>query len=287
MNKIKSIKTFVIMEDTNEPMLQVIEERDQNGNITLLEHFNEEGGREAKSEYEFDEKGRVTIERQYSMGENPDQTLAIEYNESGKAKQVVITYADGSISYKNYSRDEAEKTTTIDIIDEDGDTEGKEFRKFDSEDRVLEEVIYTDTGAIETKVEFEYNEHGDIVESVRVDEEGFETVRFYDYYRNDLAQIHKMDVLDEDENIIRIDEFEYDERGNQTKHAIQDLDRGALFVNLTTYDLNNNEVKFERLYGERSVEVRETKYTVDGLMESQETRTGEGVMTHRFEYELY
>ena len=260
---------------------------DQNGNVTLLQHFDYDGNLEGKSEYEFDEKGRVVVERQYSTTDVPDQTLEIEYNESGKAHQVTVTFADGSVSYKKYSRDEAERSTTIDIIDEDGETEGKEYRKFDGEDRVLEETIYTDTGAIETKVEYEYNEHGDIVESVKVDEEGFETVLFYDYYRDDHSRINKLEVLNEKEVIIRVDEFEHDERGNRTKHTMRDLDRGSVFVDQRVFDLNNKEIKFERRMGDRPIEVKETTYTIDGLIETQEVRTNEGVTNYRFEYELY
>ncbi len=287
MNKINKISTFVSGGADSEETLNVFEERDQQGNTTLLKNYNFDGALDAKTIYEFDEKGRVIVEKQYSSGEIPDQVLRIEYNESGKAKQVVINYADGSVSYKNYSRSEADKTTTIDIVDQDGVTEGKEFRKFDSEDRVLEELIHTDTGAIERKAEFEYNEHGDLVESVIVDEEGFETVRFFDFYRNDKAQIEKIEVLSEDEVIIRVDEYEYDERGNQTKHSMKDLDRGSLFVDIRDYDENNNVVKFERLMGERPIEVTETKYTIDGLMERQETRSNDGVMIYRFEYEMF
>ncbi len=286
MNKIKSIKTFV-SEPHHEEIVKVYEERDQEGNITLLQQFDTEGNIEAKSEYEFDEKGRVTVERQYSISETPDQTLKIEYNESGKAKQVIVAFADGSFSYKNYSRDEAERTTTIDIVDQDGENEGKEVRKFDDEDRVLVETVYTDSGEIETKAEFEYNEHGDVVENVRLDVEGFETVRFYDYFRDDEARINKIEILNEDEKIIREDTFEYDERGNQTKHIMKDLDRGSIFTDSREYDMNNNEVRFERTMGNRPLEVMETKYRADGMMESQEKTSDEGVLMFRFEYELY
>jgi len=286
MNNIKSISTYLV-EGEAEQKIHIYEERDQQGNVTLLKQFNDEEELEAKSAYEFDKEGRVIIEKQYSSGDLPDQSLEIKYNESGKAEQVIITYADGSVSYKNYTRDTEVRSTTIDIIDEDGDTEGKEFRRFDEEDRLLEEVIYDDSGKVETKAEFEYNEHGDVVESFRVDEEGFETIRFYDYYRNDQSQINKIEMLNADEKIIRVDEFEYDERGNQTKHSMHDLDRGSLFVDVRVYDMNNREIKFERLMGDRPIEVKDTRYTADGLMEEQETRTNDGVLTHRFVYELY
>lgn len=277
----------MVLEEAGEQQISAYEERDQNGNITLLQQFNYDGDLETKAEYEFDDKNRVIVERQYTSEEKPDQTLRIEYNESGKAKRVIVEYADGSFSYKNYSRDEAEKSTTIEILDQDNDPEGKEYRKFDSEGRVLEEIIYTDSGAVETKEEFEYNDYGDVIERVSVDIDGFETVRFYDYYRDDQSRVNKIEVLNEDETIIRIDEFEYDERGNQTRHSMNDLDRGSLFVDERTYDLQNNEIRFERLMGDRPIEVTETKYRADGLMEQKESRRGDGVTINRYEYDLY
>ena len=287
MNKIKSIASYIIDGDESEKVLNVYEERDQLGNTVLLKHFNYEGELESKSEFEFDEKGRVVVEKQYSSNEKPDQVLRIEYNESGKAHQVVLEFADGSITYKNYSRDEAENTTTIDIVDQNGENEGKEFRKFDAEGLILEEIIYNDSGKVESKAEFEYNNHGDILESVRTDEEGFETVRFYDYYRDEQSRIYKIESLNEDEKIIRVDEFEFDERGNRVRHTMTDLERGSVFIDVREFDKNDQEIRFERLMGERPIEVVETKFRADGLMEQQETRRTEGVTTYRFEYELF
>ncbi|MFT5165978.1 MAG: hypothetical protein ACI8P3_001209 [Saprospiraceae bacterium] len=287
MNKIKSITTYVAGDQEGEKILTVYEDRDQLGNIVLLKHFNEDGDLENKTDYEFDEKGRVIVEEQYSTGKSPDQVIRIEYNESGKAHQVTLEFADGSVSYKKYSRDEAEKSTTIDIVDQDGEVEGKEFRRFDGEDRVLKEVIYSDSGEVETKAEFEYNDYGEITESVRVDEEGFETVRFYDYHRDDKARVYKVDTLNEDEKIIRTDEFEFDERGNRAKHIMKDLESGSVFTDLREFDQNDNEVRFERMMGERPIELIETKFTIDGLMEKQEMTKTEGPITYLFEYELY
>jgi hypothetical protein len=287
MNKIKSITTFVAGDQEGEKIISVYEERDQLGNITALKHFNHEGELENKTIYAFDEKGRVIVEEQYSTGTLPDQVIKIEYNESGKAQQVVIAFADGSSSLKKYSRDEAEKSTTIDIVDQDGEVEGKEFRRFDGEDRVLEEIIYNDAGEIETKGEFEYNDYGEITESVRLDVEGYETVRFYDYHRDDKANVFKIDTLNEEEQIIRIDEFEFDERGNRVKHIMKDLERGGLFIDLREFDKNDNEIRFERLMGDRPIELIETSFTIEGLMEKQEVTKTEGLITYLFEYELY
>ncbi len=286
MNKIKSITTLVI-EENGSTTPAAYEERDQEGNITLLKNYTEKGGLDGMTLFEFDEKNRVIVEKQYSNGESPDQVIKVNYNESGKAHQIIVEYADGSTSYKNYSRDEAEKSTTIEIVDQDNELEGKEYRKFDSENRILEETIFTDTGAIETKAEYEYNDYGDIIESVKVDDEGFETVRFYDYYRDDQSRINKVEMLNEDENIIRVDEFEYDERGNRIKHIMKNLERGSLFVDIRAFDENDREIRFERLMGDRPIQVIESRYRADGILEEQETRMGDGVILNRFEYEFF
>lgn len=286
MNKIKSIKTFVLNEE-KEPQILVHEERDQLGNVTKLEHYNYDGEVESKTEFEFDEKGRLIEERQYSKVDSPDQTIRITYNESGKPGSVKVIYADGSVSNKTYERNIDERTTTILIVDQDGDEEGKEYRKFDEEDRILEEVIYNDFGNIESKREFEYDEHGYVVESVEMDSEGFETVRFYDYYRDDKAQVVKIETLNAEEKIIRIDTFELDERGNRAKHQMHNVERGGMYVDVREFDEKDNEIRFERFMGERPIEIVETKFREDGLLQEKESRSGDGTVIHRFEYELY
>jgi hypothetical protein len=286
MNKIKSIRTFVL-NDEGEPQLIVHEERDQLGNVTKLEHYDYDGVLESKTEFAFDDKGRLIEEKQFSKADTPDQTIKIEYNESGKPGLVRVLFADGSVSKKTYVRDEAERTTTINIVDQDGDEEGKEFRRFDDEGRLLEEVIYNDFGNVESKQEYEYDEYGHIVESVEVDSEGYEKVRFYDYYRDDKARIVKIDMLNEDEKIIRIDTFDLDDRGNRVKHQMHNVERGTVYVDLRDYDEKDNEIRFERLLGERPIEVVETKFREDGFLKERESRSGDGVIKHRFEYELY
>lgn len=286
MNKIKSIKTFVL-NDEDKPQLLLHEERDQLGNVTKLEHYDHDGALESKSEFAFDEKGRLVEEKQFSKADTPDQTIRIEYNESGKPGLVRVLYADGSYSNKTYERNEAERTTTINIVDQDGDEEGKEYRKFDEEGRILEEVIYNDFGNVESKHEYEYDEYGNIVESVEVDSEGFEKVRFYDYYRDDKARINKIEMLNEEEKIIRVDTFELDERGNRVKHLMHNVERGTLHTDLRKYDEKDNEVHFERRFGERPIEVVETTFREDGLLQKRETRSVDGVIVHQFEYELY
>src|SRR5690606_6430662 len=148
-------------------------------------------------------KGQLIEEKQYTTGEIPDQQITYEYNESGMVALATVRYLDGSASFRKYLRDEAQNTTTIESTDQDGEFEGSEFRRFDGEGKVLEEIFYDSENNITEKTETEYDDYGRVIEMVALDTEGFETVRFYDYYNNDEGRVIKIETLNEDEVIIR------------------------------------------------------------------------------------
>ena len=286
-NKIKSIKTFHINDNTEDKgIINAYEERDAEGNITLHIQYNEKGGIEQKTERIFNEKGQLFEEKQYTGGENPDQHISYEYNESGKVALATVHYLDGSISLRKYSRNEAEKTTTIEIVDNENVFEGKEIRRFDEEGRILEETIYDEENEIVEKTETEYDDYGRIIENVFVDMSGIETVRFYDYYTDDEGRVNKIETLDEDETIIRTDEIKYDERGNQTKYIAQHENK-AIFTDIWEYDRDNKVINHKRMRGDNLVEEVKNKYREDNLLAEQETLTGNGIVLNYYEYSFY
>ncbi len=288
-NKIKSITTVLINDDTDqEGVKNLYEERDPQGNTTLLEQYMPSGESESRTARSYDNQDRVLTEEHFSSGQEvADQRLEYVYNNSGKIDQITVTYADGSFSLKKYAWDEAENTNTIMISDEDGDHEGKEFRKFDSEGKVLEVAIYDEGDKVMEKAEYEYDDYANIIESVEVDQEGYETVRFYDYYRDDQGRITKLETLNEDEQIIRVDEFSFDEQGNRTRHHIQNLDRGSEQTDVWVYDQNNRLVQRERLRGGKPMETIDLRYREDGLLLEQEIRGANGVYANLFHYEFH
>ncbi len=287
-DKIKSIKTFHIDDNTDgKGMVSIYEERDEQGNVILHIQYNEKEGIEQKTERILNEKGQLIEEKQYTGGEKADQHILYEYNESGKVNQAIVHYLDGSKSYRKYTRDEAQKSTTIEITDDDGIFEGKEFRRFDSEGKLLEEVIYDEENKVTEKRETEYDDYGRIIESVVLDIEGIETVRFYDYYLDDKGRVNKIESLNEDEIIIRTDEIEYDERGNQVKYIVLDKSRGAELTETWEYDKDDNIVNHKRLSGENLLEEVKNRYRADKLLAEQEILTGNGVTIDYFEYSFH
>ena len=287
-DKIKTIKTFQVSEITDkQKVLTSLEERDPEGNILTHILYDEAGEVAQKTENAFDEKGRMISEKQYTGSEYPDQHIVFEYNESGKVGRAVVHYSDGSKSFRNYSRDEANNITTIEIVDENNAFEGKEIRKFDSEGRVLEATIFDEDNHISEKTETEYDDHGRIIENVVLDSEGYETVRFYDYYNDDEGRINKIEVLNEDEVIIRVDEIFYDEKGNQSKYIVLDKSRGLTFSEVWEYDQHDQVVNHKRLRGDQLLEEVKSKYRTDNLIEEQETLTGDGLVVNYFEYSFH
>ncbi len=287
-NKIKSIKTIHISENTDEKgIVSLFEERDQEGNITLYVQYNEKGEVEQKTERILNEKGQLLEEKNYTTREKPDQHILFDFNESGKVSQATVQYLDGSISYRKYTRDEAEHSTTIEITDNEGVFEGKEFRRFDNEGRVLEEVIYDEDNNIIEKTETEYDDYGRIIETVVLDIEGIETVRFYDFYMDDTGRVIKIETLNEDEIIIRSDEFEYDERGNQVKHIVFDKTRGMILTDLWEYDIDNKIINHKHQMGENLIQEIKNRYRADNLLVEQETLTGNGISLNSFEYSFH
>ncbi len=286
-NKIKSIKTFYVSDNTDgEGLLSAYEERDSEGNIILHIQFNEKEEIEQKTERIFDDKGRLVEEKQYTGGERPDQHIKYSYNESGKVAQATVLYLDGSTSFRNYLRDESKKITTIEIRDDDGTFEGKEIRRFDEEGRVLEEVIFDEDNEIVEKTETEFDDFGRIIENVYVDMSRIETVRFYDYYTDEKGRVNKIETLDEDETIIRTDEIKYDERGNQTKY-IASQENNMVFTDIWEYDLQNRITNHKRMRGDNLVEEVKNKYRDDNLLTERETLTGNGIVLNYFEYSFH
>lgn len=287
-NKIKSIKTFHVHENTDEKgIVNAYEERDMEGNVTLHIQYNEKGEIEQKTERILNGKGQLVEEKQFTGGENPDQHFIYEYNESGKVATAKVHYLDGSTSYRKYSRNESENTTTIEITDSEGDYEGKEFRRFDNEGRILEEIFYDEENKITGKTETEYDDYGRIIESVEMDANGNEIVRFFDFYLDEQGRVNKIETLNEAESVIRIDEFEFDERGNQIKHIIRDKSRGVFSTDDWDYDLGNKIINHKRYIGDKLMEEVKNRYRDDNLLAEQETLAGTGVSLNYYEYTFY
>ena len=288
MQKIKSITTFLTAEEYGEgETLHMKEERDEQGNILLIESYAMDGSREQRTVSTYNDKDQLVSQDQYSYNEEPDQRLAFTYNESGKLKAVTITYLDGSISVKTYNRDEAENSLTIIIKDEDGEEEGKEYRKMDAEGRVLEEVIHED-GELNSKAKTSYDDAGRPIETHTTDAEGYEQSQFYFYELNDKGQFSEIEIADEKDELIRADSFEYDERGNETTHRIENHKEGYVLVDSLLWNEENQMTQRKRQLSDGKL-IEEINYEYNEMkhLAKEEHISADRVYAHRYEYTFF
>lgn len=290
MKKIKSISTHVVGENTpDEGILVQYEERDEEGHLVVEEKFYPDGSLESRILRDFDDKGQVVSEKEFS-GENeqPDQATTYTYSAAGRLEEAVIAYQDGSLTIRKYEQDEAANSETIHIADEEGTFEGKEYRRYDSEGHVLQEVIHDEEEKLEQDVSREYDDHGQLIKRVSIFDEDYETVELFDYERNEGGQIISRRAEDEDGKLLRFDEFSYDERGNTIQHKAQSVNEGWALVDEWEYDEKDQIVKSRRSQPDGSVlQESDYFYNEEGLLLERETRTKQGVSLSVYKYEYY
>ena len=290
MKKIKSTATYIITEEKPEEEILIhYDERDEEENLLVEEKYFPDGTPESRIVRTYGEQGRLKLEKEYSAdSEVPHQETEYSYSAAGRVTETVIRYQDGSVSYRRYSHDEANNSETIDIVDEEGENEGKEYRRYDSEGRVLEEVIHDEEGALEQSVTNEYDEHGQLLKRVSLFPDDYEVIELYFYERDEKSQIIERTVENEEEEVLRHDEFDYDERGNNTEHRVQNYSQGWAVTDRLVYDEKDRVVKNQRLLPNGAI-IRETDfaYNENDLLAEQENRTQEGVHLLVFKYEFF
>ncbi|MEM1320601.1 MAG: hypothetical protein AAGG75_10105 [Bacteroidota bacterium] len=287
MSKIKSVSTYIIAEHTpEEGLLTMYEERDEQGNILLHEQYYEDGSTEMRTMRQFDNDNRLLTLEQYSSNEKPDQRFEYQYNESGKVAKVSIHYLDGSISVQHYERDEAENSLTVRTVDEDGDEEAKEYRRLDSEGRVLEEIIHED-GELQRHVQSSYDDHGRLLSRHTKTGDGYDTKYTYEYEIDDQGRITGIDVVDEEDELVRGDTLGYDERGNEISHLVENHLEGYIAEERAAYDENGRLVKEQRFNGQNLASEVDYLYNENNLLHEEAHRSPRGVYLNQYKYEFY
>lgn len=290
MKKIKSTAVYSVTEESSEEgVLVQLEKRDEEGRLILEEKYYGDGTIESRIERTFNEKGLPQLQREFSgVSSAPDQETTYRYSAAGRLEEATIKYQDGSFTYRKFTHDEAANSETINIVDEDGEYEGKEFRKYDSEGRILAEVIHDDSGKLEEDVTREYDEHGLILSRITVFPDDYKTTEQFLYERNDQGLILHRRIVDEEEKLLRADEFDYDEKGNTIRHTAQDFNQGWAIVDEWTYNEDSKVIATKRSEPNGTVhQESDYEYNEQGLIQRQEKRTKHGVDLLLFKYEYF
>ncbi len=288
MKKIKSISTYLRVNEMEEGKLQSLEQRDEQENVLLEELYYPTGDMESRIERVYNEAGRLELVREYATDrEKPDQQTEFEYTAAGRIALKRVIYQDGSLSVHQYEYDEANLAENITIVDEDQEVEGREYRRFDSEGKILEERIELEDGSIEEQRKVEFDDHGMMLkrELTRYDEEKLE---LFVYERDEKGLVKKRYIEDEEGEIQRLDVFEYDERGNTLEHQAEDHNQGWGVIDRWEYDDQDRVIKSQRSYPSGMM-LQETSmvYNEEGFLSKRETRTPQGVQSFNYRYEFF
>ncbi|MFK8101426.1 MAG: hypothetical protein AB8G15_02830 [Saprospiraceae bacterium] len=290
MAKIKTYKTYTTNEATEgESRLTYLEERNNEEIVILKESYHLDGELKSKMERTLDEKGRVLEEIQYSeLSEEPDQIAHYRYNDSNQLAVIETSYRDNSKSIRKYEYNKEENSLTVYVRDENDELEGKEYRKFDEEGRVIHEEIYGAEEVFMSHMETKYDEYDNYLERYFEYPDDFVREYFYKYLRNDKAQIVKIQIVDNGGKLAREDFMDYDERGNRIIHRFSDFEQNLAETRKYEFDENDREVK-EQHYGPDESLKQNIDYTYreDGLLAEEHHFSITGEVTLRFEYEFF
>ncbi|MBU0764733.1 MAG: hypothetical protein KJ607_07860 [Bacteroidetes bacterium] len=279
MKKTKTVRTYSSMisrEDTE--YLSSYIEYDEHGNVVLAETYMAEDEIESKNTYLYDEKGRLVEEVNYISIEEFGEKLSYIRDDDGKITAVEVTYGDGSMSFRRYERDVAEKTLTITITDDDGESEGSETIKFNDNDLMVEKTVVNEDNVIEEHIRIEYDSENKIVKECEY--ESGDRLMFENLYKYDETGklILRVKVNRKRELIEKV-EINYDERGNAIEQKY-----GDMYLIKRAFDDNGNVVKEERFNALGIMEsITESVFDETGLL-VEET----GLTTRvRYEYEFF
>lgn len=288
MAKVKSITTFHQSDQTNnEPVKRSYEERDDQENVVLLIHYYFDGSQEMKIERTYDEENRLLEEKQFSTEEEPNEVHTFEYTASGKLQRQSIQYRDGSFSYRNHEYDEANNSEKIMIVDDEGEEEGNEFRRFNSEGKALEEVVYGDFG-LEVKRESEYDDHGHLIKQTTEDNEGYIVDHFYQYERDEQQKLTHLKVIDDEGTLVKNVAYIYDQKDRVIEQHIKDSDRGWAFILKWEYDEKDRIVEERRSdFSGKVLEITKVTFDENDFVIEQEKTSTHGVEVNAYEYAFF
>jgi hypothetical protein len=287
VKKIKSIKVNIATQDTAEEGYQsYYEERDAQGNVLLEIQYFEDGSLARRVERIFDESQKLKNEKFYSQEGAPDDVHDLSYNESGKLTFVKSTYAGGAIGIKKIENDESSNSETIRVEDEQGQVESKEYRRFDSEGKTLEEALYEGEDQLNQRSEASYDDHGRPIWKKITFEDGYESKNDYEYEMDEEGRVISVKITNEKGEEIFYEEYEFNEKNNIAEHYIESPKQTS--IRKYEYDEKDRVILEQRLNGQEQVEQEvHFQYNEAGQLTLKETNTPDGFTVEMYTYEFF
>jgi YD repeat-containing protein len=168
------------------------------------------------------------------------------------------------------------------FIEDEEPSEEKSYERNDDGILLKEYKHYTD-GSHDTIV-YNYDSQHRIISRITSDDEGEVEEKLINEFNGDF--LVRTQIFDGDDNLLRSDEFSYNEQGNSVEHKKIDNESGELSVVVTTYNSNGHKLKETHL-DEDGDEISETNYMEDeaGRLLSLTEKSAEKTTETRFEYD--
>lgn len=286
MKKIRAITTFLINQYTSdEGFKHIYQEFNDKGHTTVEERYFAEDELEQKILRSYDDQDRLIEEITYSDQHEPDQHIVYHYEAGAKPHKVEVIYANGAKTTYIHTYNDAERSENVVVMDENGTIESNEYRRWDAEERLLEEEIKDVDGNIVSRVVNEFDQHGNPLKVYIHSEDGDEFTHTFEYETDEKGYIVELKVSDDRGKVFRQETFEYDEQGNRTERRFEDRQRGRAGIEVWEYDDQGREILHQVLKpnGNPQEEVAIT-YGENGLVAEREYRDSDGVVIHMYEY---
>jgi hypothetical protein len=203
-------------------------------NLLALQNSDKEHEFWLYSHSEFDHKGNLTEQSVYSQDGALVERTVNEYNENG------------FLVHEKF------------FIEEFEPSEEKTYER-DENGMVIRELKHYIDGSVDVTT-YNYDSQQRIISKITLNDEGETEQKVINEYRNDFLASTR--ILDGDGNVLKLDEFKYDEKGNSVEHKRFDADSGDDVFVVTHY--NSHGRKLEEIgYDEEGDEVSKTLYSED------------------------
>jgi YD repeat-containing protein len=245
--KIKSIRATrydMVYSDTAEDHFEMVEnplslkEYDQAGNLILEANWGPGGVFSDKYEYQYEEGARVK-HFVYADEEEIGQTESYEYDAEGRLVKSITEYSDGSLDSTTHTYDASGHRIESVTVDEDGEIGQQEFWTYEG-DLLTSYKLINDFGEVEEEELRKYDAEGRLTERhyKNISEETeYKVLYSYDNEGRLLLE-QKLNMRDKPLEDIN---YEYDGQGNLIKETVENA--YETIVRKRKYDEKGNEIE--------------------------------------------
>jgi hypothetical protein len=247
---VKTVTSRVFRGDSDQTgTLTSFLEYDKEGNVVCALQYTPEGGIESKTISSY-RNGKLVMEANYLSEDEIAEKYSYFRSEKEELEKVEVSYADGSVTTKVYTRDEENNTVSITSTDDEGELEEIETFLLDARKEVLERCVYNEEEQLTSRVENEYNEANLLVKQKEYDASN-SLVTETTFAYNEAGNITGRWIVTANGKLAEKIILRYDEKGNLAEQQVSDF-----YI-----------VRYQ--YNDAAKVTLEERFTLSGNLESQ------------------